>query len=66
MRYFLGVDKFAPNAAILADMGWIKLFYTCNRYLCIITYWNRLLNMPENCLTKQIFEQDYRKCSKNE
>ena len=32
-RYFLGVHKFAPNAAILADKGWIKRFY--NRYLCI-------------------------------
>ena len=41
MRYFLGVRKYAPNAGLSGDMGWIKHAY--NRYLCAFRFWNRLL-----------------------
>ena len=57
MRYFLGVHKYAPNAGLSGDMGWIKHSY--NRYLCAFRFWNRLLNMEDSRLTKQIFNWDY-------
>ena len=38
-------------------MGWIKHAY--NRYLCAFRFWNRLLNMEDSRLTKQIFNWDY-------
>ena len=63
MRYYLGVHKFAANAAIVADMGWTKPMY--NRYLCLIRFWNRMLSLPDERLTKQIFNYDYDKCVRN-
>ena len=54
---FLGVHKYAPNAGLSGDMGWIKHAY--NRYLCAFRFWNRLLNMEDSRLTKQIFNWDY-------
>ena len=63
MRYFLGVHKFAPNAAIIAEMGWTKPIY--DRYICIIRYWNRLIQMSEDRLTKKIFMSDFSKCKNN-
>ena len=53
MRYFLGVHKFAPNAGVCGDMGWLKPCY--NRYLCAFRLWNRLLSMEDFRLTKQVF-----------
>ena len=57
MRYFMGVHRFAPTAAVVADMGWIN----CNdRWaLAILRYWNRLMSMGDNRLTKRIFKWDY-------
>ena len=52
MRYFLGVHKYAPNAGLSGDMGWIKHSY--NRYLCDFRFWNRLPNMEDSRLTKHI------------
>ena len=53
MRYFLGVHKFAPNAAVTADMGWLAPKY--RRYICMLRFWNRLMDMDENRLTRHIF-----------
>jgi len=53
MRYFMGVHKYAPTAAIQGDMGWISLKY--RRYLCILRFWNRLVHMDEQRLVKRIF-----------
>ena len=58
-----GSYKFAANAAIVADMGWRKPI--CNRYLCLIRFWNRMLNLPDERLTRQISNYDYDKCVKN-
>ena len=63
MRYYLGVHKFAANAAIIADMGWKKPLY--DRYICLIKFWNRVIQMSDDRLTKQIFMHDYSICSKN-
>lgn len=57
MRFYLGVHKFSPNCALLADMGWLSA--ELSRCLCRIRLWNRLIEMEENRLTKKIFNYDY-------
>ena len=56
MRYFLGVHKYAPNAGIYGDMGWVK--HSLSRYVNMIRLWNRYLKMNDNRLTRKIFEYD--------
>ena len=53
MRYFLGVHKYAPTAAVQGDMGWISLKY--RRYQAMLRFWNRLVKMDETRLTKRVF-----------
>ena len=57
MRYYLGVHTFAPIAGMYGDMGWMKPYM--GRYTCMIRFWNRLINMENSRLTKQIFNSDY-------
>ena len=63
MRYYLGVHKMSPNLALNGDMGWLtpKL----SRYKCKLRFWNRLMEMDENRITKQIFHWDFQYCKKN-
>jgi hypothetical protein len=63
VRYYLGVHKRAPNAAIMAEMGWLNSKY--HRYICMLRYWNKMLDMDENRLTRKIFEIDYLNCMNN-
>ena len=63
MRYFLGVHKFAPNAALTSEMGWIRP--QSERYICMLRLWNRLLNQPDTAICKKIFQQDYYLCNGN-
>ena len=53
MRYFLGVHKYAPTAAVQGDMGWIFLKY--RRYQVVLSLWNMLVKMDETRLTKRVF-----------
>jgi ssDNA-binding Zn-finger/Zn-ribbon topoisomerase 1 len=53
MRYFLGVHRFAPTAALHGDMAWISLKYT--RYIAMLRFWNRLIKMDNSRLTKRVF-----------
>ena len=55
-RLFLGFYKYAPIAAIQGDMGWINSKH--RRYLNMIKYWNRLIDMQCSRLTKKIFLWD--------
>lgn len=55
-RYFLGVNRFSPIAGMAGDMGWIS--HTLGRYLCMMRLWNRLINMPNDRLTKKVFAWD--------
>ncbi len=57
MRCFLGVHKMAPTLAICGNVGW---------ELCevrqkgeMLQLWNRLINMSNNRLAKQIFYWDF-------
>ena len=63
IRYFLGVHKFAPNAALTSEMGWIRP--QSERYICMLRLWNRLLNQPDTAICKKIFQQDYYLCNGN-
>ena len=56
-RYFLGVHKFTPIAAMQAEMGWLPSKY--RQYTKMLQFWNRLIKMPNDRLTKQVFMTDY-------
>ena len=52
-RFYLGVGKYTPNAAIQDDMGWKTPWQ--NQWSCIFKNWQRLCNMPDNRLCKRVF-----------
>ena len=52
-RYFLGLGRYAPNAAINGDMGWLSPEHS--QWMCIARKWCRLANMDESLLAKKIF-----------
>ena len=56
-RIFLGVHKFAPKLGLEGDMAWMSCE---NRHILnILRFWNRLLKLPDNRLTKKIFTDDF-------
>ena len=63
IRYFLGVHKFTPLAAINGEMGWLPCKY--RHYLCMLRLWNRLIKMDSSRITKKVFLWDYEKCTAN-
>ena len=63
MRYFLGVHRFAPTLALLGDTGWIPSVY--RRWTCMLRFWNRLILMDNDRLTKKVFIYDYNLCTNN-
>ena len=56
MKYFLGVNRFAPTQAVRGDMGW----QTCQfrRKVNMIRLWNRLLSLDHNRLPKIVFNYE--------
>ena len=56
MRIFLGVHKYAANDFLNGDMGWYPS--KLRRKVTMLRYWNRLINMKETRLTKDIFENE--------
>ena len=56
MRYFLGVHKQTPTLAINGNSGWLIMKYKHD--LNMLKYYNRLLTMPSDRLTRQAFESD--------
>jgi hypothetical protein len=53
-RVFLGVHKFTAKAAITADMNWDSCY--TRQQLQSIRFWNRLVNMPDSRIPRQIFQ----------
>ncbi len=54
IRYYLGVHRFAPIPALRGEMGWHSIRLT--RWLLnMLKYWNRLINLDDNRLSKKIF-----------
>ena len=60
IRYFLGVHRFAPNAGIQGDMGWLDC--TNRRQLNMIRFWNRLTETSQNRLVRKVFDWDHSLC----
>ena len=54
IKYFLGVHKNAPNLAVQSEMGWLNVQY--HFYTCAFRYWNRLVKMHQDRLTKRVVE----------
>ena len=54
IKYFLGVHKNAPNLAVQSEMGWLNVQY--HFYTCAFRYWNRLLKLNQDRLTKRVVE----------
>ena len=63
MRYYLGVHRFAPIAGLHGEFGWLSSKF--RRYKCILNYWNRLICMNDERLTKHMFMYDYQQCKEN-
>ena len=63
IRYFLGVHRFSPNLAINGDMGW----KSCKnrREVEMGRFWNRMVTMNDDRLTKKVFLWDKQKCMRN-
>ena len=60
IRYFLGVHPKTPLLALEGDMGWKSC--RLRQHVNMIRFWNRMINMDENRLTKRIFNWDYNLC----
>ena len=60
IRFFLGVHRFVTIAALQGDTGWLPCVY--RQWISIIRYWNRLILLDENRLTKTVFNSDYETC----
>ena len=52
-RFFLGIGKYAPNAAINGDMGWIPP--SVRQWKTVLNHWFRLNNMEHGRLNNHIF-----------
>lgn len=52
-RFFLGVGKYTPNAAVNGDMGWAPP--TTKQWKSVLCHWFRLNHMDNNRINKQIF-----------
>ena len=52
-RYFLGLGRYAPNAAVNGDMGWVGSEH--KQWRCIVRKWCRLMNMSDSNLAKRVF-----------
>ena len=53
----IGVHKFAPNLAINGDMGWVSSGN--RRNIEMFRYWNRIIKMDPNRITKKVFTWDF-------
>ncbi len=58
IRFYLGVHRFTVLPALGGEVGWSKT--RSDRWLSMIRYWNRLINMSTSRLTHKMFEWDYK------
>ena len=59
IRYYIGVHRFAPILAIQGDMGWVTPIN--RRAICMLRFWNRLINMDDDRIPKILFKSEYGK-----
>ena len=60
-RYFLGLGRYAPNAAINGDMGWPAPEH--RQWMCVTRKWCRLANSDDSLLAKRIFQSHLVQCN---
>ena len=53
-RFFLGVGKFTPNAAVEGDMSWIPV--EVRQWNCVLRLWCRLKTMDINRLNYKVYK----------
>ena len=53
-RFFMGVGRYTPNAAVMGDMGWTNT--ESRQWECVINQWFRLRAMDENRLNSKVFK----------
>ena len=53
IRFYLGVGKYTPNAAVQGDSGWV--LPSVHQWISVTKQWCRLCNMDDRRLTKKIF-----------
>ena len=53
LRYFMGVNKYAPNMFLQGDSGWLPPKYIFHK--AMLRYWNRLCSLDNSVIAKQIF-----------
>ena len=53
IRAYLGVHSLAPNLSIQGDMGWTESCF--RRKVNMGRYWNRLVRLSDDRLTKKVF-----------
>jgi hypothetical protein len=63
IRWYLGVHKYEPNLAINGEMGGVNS--DIRRKVEMLRYWNKLLVMDDNRLTKKVFRWDHTTKVKN-
>jgi hypothetical protein len=63
MRAFLGVHRHAPLVGLYGDMGWLPSNY--RRKIEVFRYWNRLIKLDDQRITKRIFLFDLNSNIKN-
>ena len=56
IRFFLGLHRFTPIPALRSEVGWIST--QSRRWINMVRFWNRLIEMPEDRLTYRIFKWD--------
>ena len=61
MRCFLGVHKYTPIYGLQRDIGWFTL--SVDRSVYMVIFWNRLININNDRLTKCVFLWDYHSMS---
>ena len=52
LKYIMGVTRTCPNAAVMGDTGEVPLIL--KGYRLMIQYWNRITNLPDETLVKQV------------
>ncbi len=58
IRFYVGVHRFTAIPALRGEVGWSKT--RSDRWLNMISYWNRLINMSASRLRHKMFEWDYK------
>ena len=63
VRFFLGIHKFVPLLGVEEEVTWVPSLL--RHHKSMLSFWNRMLDMSDDRLTKIIFNWDYQKKRRN-